>query len=66
MSTPRGMTISFSTLSGNDADQGGAVYQYYFSPPISLRNTIVAKTGAGGNCACRVTLPGASRMGVET
>jgi len=45
--------ISFSTLSGNDADEGGAIYRYFFSPSITLRNTIVANSGAGGNCACR-------------
>ncbi len=48
--------ISFSTFSGNGADQGGALYQEYFAggfPPVALRNTIVANSAAGGNCACR-------------
>src|SRR5262249_53414149 len=45
--------ISFSTFSGNGADQGGAIYGYSNSPPVRLRNTIMANSTAGGNCVCR-------------
>ncbi len=51
------LTVVNSTFSRNSASSGGAMYNQmeYSGPPLTVTNTIVANSTAGGNCSGTIT-----------
>ena len=49
------LTVRNSTLSGNSANTGGGISNNGFNSTATLKNTIVANSPSGGNCAGTIT-----------
>ena len=55
------LIIADSTFSGNTADHGGGIYNAG-GPTVRLSNTILAKSGSGGNCVGNTFLNGGNNI----
>jgi CSLREA domain-containing protein len=54
-------TVTNSTFSGNSAGiAGGGIYKFGGTGPVTLKNTIVANSPAGGNCSGDITNSGSN------